>query len=190
MSFDMMLLTVFPIAVGTMILSEPIMRFVAGKEFAGAGKILSLLVIAVFGICLGMTFGYINPAIGRQKEALWVYITDAILSIIGYLIFIPKYGIYGAASVTIFSEFYAGIALSILAYKFSGFKPKLKNFLKITAACLFMGLAVYAVQPLNLFISIILGAIIYGALIMIFKVVSKDTMRQILHLKVVETPDI
>lgn len=178
--FDLVLLILMPMMAGIVVLATPIMRLVAGQDFIGAGGILQLLSVAIFGLCFGNIFGYITLAINRQKQAIWIYASDAILTTAAYFILIPKFGMYGAAWATIFSEFYAGVALLILAGHYSKFWPRFGAFIKIVLASLIMAVSIYKLQPLNIFISTFLGIAIYGACVLLFRIVSKETISEII----------
>ncbi len=178
--FDLMSLFLLPIIAGTLALAEPIMRFVAGADFAASGGFLRIQILLIAGMLFGTVFGYINLAIGRQKQALWIYLSDAILAVIAYFIFIPMLGGIGAAWVRVGSEIYAGIGLLILAGIFSGFWPRLGAFIKIIIASTAMGFLVWTIQPLNIFISIFIGIASYSILILLFRVVSRETLRIII----------
>ena len=190
LGFDLLLVILLPITIGTIVLSTPIMRLIAGEEFTLAGKILAYLAISSFGVCLGMIFGQTAMAIDKQKTAMWVYGTNAILSVIGYFVFIPMYCIYGAAGVTIFSEFYAGIGLYLICKRHAQTRLNLKNAGKIILSGAVMGLALLALQPLNIFLSILLGIVIYSLLALFLKIVSPDTLEEIFSRKIVQNPKI
>jgi O-antigen/teichoic acid export membrane protein len=179
-AFDLMILFIFPIIAGVLALSGPIMRFVGGPEFAASGVFLRIQILTMFGICFGMVFGHIILAINRQRQALWVYIAVAILSVTAYFILIPKLGGVGAAWVRVGSELIAGIGLMILTGYYSKFWPKLRAFTKIVLASAVMGCVVWRIQPFNLFASILIGVIIYAVLVLAFKVISKQTLREVL----------
>jgi O-antigen/teichoic acid export membrane protein len=180
-AFDLMALILVPLMIGAIALAEPIMRFVGGEEFAGAGKILIWLSWTILGICFGMVFGYTALAIDKQKQAIWIYASDAILSIIGYSIFIPRFGIYGAAGVTIFSELFAGLMLMLLVSHFTSFYPHLKALFKIIMAGLIMYIAITFIPLPHVLWSITLGGIVYCLLTLIFKIISRETIREILR---------
>lgn len=179
-SFDIMSLFLIPMIVGVFVLAEPIMLFVAGEDFIGSGWLLQHLIFAVVGISFGMVFGHIILSVGKQKQALWIYFSDAVLSLIGYLIFIPRFGVTGAVYVTIFSEVYAGIGLMVMSGYFSKFWPRFSAFNKILLASAIMGLIIYFIQPINVIFSILIGGIIYGSLVLLFGVISKQTIREII----------
>jgi len=183
MSFDLMILFLTPLMIGAIVLSEPIMRFVGGNEFIGAGKILSYLSWAILGICFGIIFGYTALAINKQKQAIWIYAADAVLSIAGYFIFIPRFGIYGAAGVTIFSEIFAGFMLMSLVFYHSKFLPNLKTILKIIIAGLIMSAGIQYIPTSHVLWSIILGGIIYSVMIILLKTISKQTIKEIMPIR-------
>lgn len=179
-SFDLAFLFLLPMMTGIIVLATPIMKLIAGEEFAGSGIILKLLAIAILGLTMGNIFGYINLAISKQRQAMWIYISNAVLTTAAYFILIPKFGMYGAAWATIFSELYAGIALLLMAGYYSKFWPKLRSFIKILLSSFIMGLVLYKLQPLNIVISVLLGAVIYTICIIGLRVISKETFRELI----------
>ncbi|MFA7654025.1 MAG: flippase [Candidatus Magasanikbacteria bacterium] len=179
LSFDLMLLVLLPLVAGTIALADPIMRLVAGPEFEGAGKILALLAISTLGVCFGTTYSMIAIAIDKQHRSTWIFLITAILAVIAYLIFIPRYGMYGAAYVTIGSEIFAGLGLLIFCAHQTKLWPKFWNGFKILLASAIMGVIITYLQPLNIIISILLGALIYGLLIILLKIISPQTVKKI-----------
>lgn len=102
--FDFMSLLGLPFVIGGIYLATPLMSFLAGREFADSGPYLQILLVALLTIFFGALSGHIIVAINKQRVMIWGYLIDAVLSLIGYLIFIPRYGAYGAGWVTVFSE--------------------------------------------------------------------------------------
>ncbi len=178
---DLIAFLLFPMIVGIYVLANPLMQLIGGPSFAGGGIMLKWLSISILGTSFGMTFGHIVLAINRQKEALVVYGSDALLSLIGYLIFIPRFGWMGAVGVTIFSEIYAGIFLTIVSVKYSQVFPKLQTILKILLSSLGMGIFL-SVLHLSLFPSILVGIIVYGALNFVLGIPRPETLKQIFSL--------
>jgi O-antigen/teichoic acid export membrane protein len=179
-SLDLVSLLLMPMMIGIIALAKPIMTLVAGKDFAGSAPVIQILALAIFGLSFGNIFGYIALAINRQRQAIWIYVTDAVLTTAAYFIFIPRFGIYGAALVTVCSELFAGMALMLLANHYAGFVPSYKTLLKILLASGIMGASVYALQPLNIAASIAAGVLIYGALVLLTRTISKETIKEIL----------
>jgi O-antigen/teichoic acid export membrane protein len=159
------------------------MHLVAGTKFIESGKPLQILAIAVFGVYLGSVFGHTAIAINRQKEILWIFISNAIITTIGYLIFIPKFGLYGAAWMTVFSELYTGILLFLVIRHYSQINIEIKTSLKIILAGLIMGGILAFLINLHVIILVLIGALSYGLLLLVFKVISKNTLQEVFLIK-------
>ncbi len=180
MSFDLVCLFLLPAMAGILVLAQPIMLVIAGAEFGGSAKILQYLAVAIVGLSFGNVFGYIALAINRQRQAIGIYLADAVLAIIGYFVFIPRYGLYGAAYVTIFSELFAGLGLLLLIAYYAKIWPRLFTFIKIALASLIMGAILFYLQPLNLILSILIGIAFYTLLVLIFRIITLKTVREVL----------
>jgi len=139
--------------------------------------------MAVFGLYVGAIFGHTAVAINRQKQTMWIYISDAVITLIGYLIFIPKYGMYGAAWMTVFSEVYAGVLLWLTIRHYSKESLQLKTFGKIVLASLVMGVSLFFFHGLPVLLSVAIGIAIYIMLLTILRAISKQTLREILPFK-------
>lgn len=180
LSFDSMMMLALPMTIGVILLADDIMRLVAGAEFTISGKPLQILAIAVFGVYVGAVFGHTAVAINKQKQVMWIYISDAIITLVGYLIFIPKYGMYGAAWMTVFSEIYAGLMLFFTVRHYIKIKLQVKTLGKILFASTAMGLSIYVLQELHVLILTAIGILVYGLVLFVIKAVSKETIREIL----------
>lgn len=180
-SFDAMMLFAVPMMIGTMALATPIMRLVGGEAFVSSAPILMLLSVAVFGVYLGAVFGHTAVAIGKQKQTMWIYISNAIITLIGYLIFIPMFGMYGAAWMTIFSELYTGILLFIFVTKFAQTKLQGITFAKIVFSALVMGAVLLLLQSLNVILLVLIGIAVYALFAYGLGVVSKETLKEIVR---------
>lgn len=182
-SFDTLMLFALPIIVVIVFLAEPIMELVGGAKYANSGEILRILAGAVFGLYLGAVFGHTAVAINRQKATMWIYISDAIITFTGYVIFIPLYGLRGAAWMTVFSELYAGIFLWLTIRRYTGISLSGLTFGKIILASATMGLTILFLQALPVLLIILLAIIVYCLMLYISKAVSKNTIQEALSIK-------
>ena len=166
-SWDFMIISACPILVGAQFLATQAMTLVAGKEFASAGPILRILILAVGMIFINSIVSHGIIAAGQQKKLIGAYIFTSITAIAGYLIFIPKFSYWGAAAVTVYSE--TIIALLSLYYvnKITGFRPRVKSLFQSLAASAIMALALIFVPKnfssnlIGLLSTIAGGGIIY-----------------------------
>jgi O-antigen/teichoic acid export membrane protein len=182
-SFDMLMFFAIPVTAGTVLLSEKIMMLVGGTEFSSASIILQLLSLAVFGVYLGAVFGHTAVALNKQKQTMWIYLSDAILTLIGYILFIPRYGATGAAWMSVFSELYAGILLFITISHFSKVKLRLNNFAKIILSSFIMSIVILQIKNYPLFTIVPIGVIIYATILITTKGISLSTIKEIISIK-------
>lgn len=182
-SFDIIMLLALPMMMGIIMTASQVMRVVAGQEFIESGRPLQILAIAIFGVYLGAIFGHTAVGINRQKQTIWVYLSSAIITLIGYLIFIPKFGMYGAAWMTVFSELYVGIMLFFVIRYYTQTKLKLKTLGKIIFSTVVMTLVLFLLKNCNLFIQVIGSIITYALMIIATQAISKETIKEIISRK-------
>jgi len=168
-AFDILMFFAWPIVFGGFFLAKKIMVFVAGESFAPSGQMLKILIFAVLAIFATTLFSYAIVAINEQKKMMWGFLTAAILTFLGYLIFIPRFGWLAAAYLTIFSEIIIMIWSAILLWRKINFLPKIKNnlFFILFSVLMILLLSLFAGQPL--LIEVLLGAGFYLSLTFVFK---------------------
>jgi len=177
-SFDAMIILAIPLIVGAQLTAKPLMLLIAGKDFAQSGNILKILILAIGFIFIGCLFAHAVIALDKQKNIIGAYIFTAVTSLIGYLIFIPRFSYYGAAWVTVYSELAIAVFSLYIIVKYSGFRPNFKVFLKSLAAALIMGLSVYLlIDKINLIFIILLAGLIYFIGLYLLKGIDKEDLK-------------
>jgi O-antigen/teichoic acid export membrane protein len=171
-TLDVLIIFIVPLIIGLLILSLPIVLLVGGKEFSGSAPLLQILSFAIGLIFLGNLFGRAIIALDKQKAGAWIYFGGMIFNVIANIIFIPKYSYYGAALTTVFTELLVTILMIWLIHKTIHYFPYFK-ILKPLIAGVIMGLFIWFFSGWNIFILIILGLIVYGAVLYLIKGVSK-----------------
>jgi len=182
-SFDGMMLFALPMTAGLILLAQKIMLLIAGDKYIDSTYLLQILSLAVFGVYLGAIFGHASVAINRQKQTIWIYVTNAILTVTGYFIFIPKYGAIGAAWMSVFSELYAGVLLAVVILYYTKVKISITPFLKILFSTLIMSGVLFLLPDWNIFFLIPVGMMVYGSSILVTKAVSVKTLKEILKIQ-------
>jgi O-antigen/teichoic acid export membrane protein len=180
-SFDLMLMAGLPICLATIFLASQIIQTVAGEKYAASALPLAILGVAMFGVYVGAVFGHTAVAIGRQKETIWIYLSNAVITLAGYLIFIPLYGMVGAAALSTFSEVYAGILLFIVVSRYTGVRLEYRVFFKILLAGLCMAGLLYVLRDYMYWIlALMVSSGIYLAVLFLTKALTKQTIQTIL----------
>lgn len=179
-AFDGMMALGVPIVVGVFILAKPIMLFVAGEKFASSSLPLGILSLAVGAVYLGAIFGHVAVAIDKQKQTMWIYISGAVFTVIGYLYFIPRFGMIGAAWMSVFSEMYVALLLAFTVKRYANVSLKTKAFAKILFSSIIMGLVLKAMPDVHILVTVSMGVCVYAGSMIATKGISKATLKEIL----------
>lgn len=187
-SVDAMLLIALPMTVGTWLLGVPIMRTVAGPEFADSGSILNILIIATAIIYLNVAFSHAVVALNEQRKMLPIYGIVAIATVSLYLWLIPVFGMWAAAWLTVISEI--GITLGNIYFTHQRvpivFKPK--AFLASIGACILMAAVVWLLQSFSLLVPILAGTVTYTIALYFLGGIPKELLQEVLTSKRIATP--
>lgn len=160
-AFDALSFLGIPLFAGSLFLAVPVMKLVAGSEFAPSGAYLKVLILALLFVFMSALFSYTIVAINAQRRMVFGYGLSAVLTLIGYFVFIPIYGAWAAAWLTVFSEgLVAGYAFLIVMRR-SGFRVKFGRFGKALLASAGMALVLFALHGFGLLIPLCLGAATY-----------------------------
>ena len=166
------------ITLGILTFSDYINFFVYGSKFIESASILKIVMLT--SLFMFVNTAYFPPLVGWKMEKTVMYIIGfgALLNIILNFLFIPLYGIYGAAWVTVTCEFLILFGQSIV-FKRIIKKAYLFDFAKIVAlsiiACAIGWFLNY--KGLQTIISGIVTLIIYVFLIFYFKFVSVSEIK-------------
>lgn len=183
-SVDIMMLLAVPMTIGILMLADPIMLLIAGAGYDQAGTALQILALAVFGVYLGGIFGHAVVAINKQKAVLPIYIANSIITVIGYLIFIPRFGFYGAAWMTVFSELFAGTALAMFVWWHSRARLSITRVASIFFSGLVMAAVISLLPAWHVLIQVSIGALVFVFMVLALGVVSVETIREVVRVQV------
>lgn len=96
-----------PIAIGGIILAQPLMLLLFGAEYHGAVLCFQLLLSTVLFVFPGTVIGNAMLSYNMQKAFSLTAATGAIVNIVLDLLLIPRYGINGSAVATIITQIIA-----------------------------------------------------------------------------------
>lgn len=174
---DALLFGAVPMVVGIIVLAKPITALF-GPEFVSGVTVLQMLAVATGMIFIGTFLGHVLVAANKQRSFVPAYAVTAAISLIGYLIFIPKYGMTGGAAMTVVAE----LLIAVLAYAalqyFLQLKISFKKFWIALGASVVMALAIYVV-PQSLIIAVPTGAIVYLFALYLFGGFDKEFVRSL-----------
>lgn len=161
-SFDFLSIAATPIIFGSIAVGVPIMQLVAGSDFTDSGRILMLLGPAAAIVFWNSLFGHAVVALNKQKIMTFGYLAVAIFTVIGYVVFIPQYGMWAAAWMTLFSETLIGLLTFVVVWRVSHYLPSLKMLSKAVLASIIMFIVLKILSDLHIAILLPLSMIVYA----------------------------
>lgn len=182
-SFEAILFAALPVVIISVLLGQPIMALVAGQAFVFSGQILAVLILAMAAVFFSTLFGHTVVVINKQKSMILGYAADAVLSLIGYFIFIPRFGIWGAAWVTVFSEVLIALITYWVVWKNTRAVLDLKNAGKAIVGALVASAAIILTKDVSWIVSGVVGLAVYGISLYISGAVSRKTINEIFSFK-------
>ncbi len=165
-TFDTMLAAGLVVIIGSWLLGVPVITWLAGTDFAIAGRLIGILGLATALIFIGNATGYIIFALDQQKKMIPYYAAAALIGLAGYFIFIPSYSYWGAAWMTVVVEFFmAAVGFTVLWRQ--QLRPSPARWPKILLLTLLSGIILLYAWPWP--IKITLAAAVYLMLLKLFK---------------------
>src|SRR3989339_1493611 len=177
--FDLFILVVVPVIVGGQLVSTELTVFIAGNDFASAGPVLSILLLALIGVFFGTLYGHLVVALDKQRVMMFGYLFVAIISVGGYLWLIPEYGMWGGVWVTLVSEGLISLITFAVVYQSSRALPNPTILLKSLVASLVMYVILSQIQ-VPVMIDLVAGAVLYSGSLLILKAVTIKEIRGLL----------
>ena len=182
-----LLLTV-PAGVGMSVLSKPLLYIITTPEITLGGYMVTPFV-CLGAIFMGM-YGITNNILILEKNTmilgkLWIVV--AISNIVLNLLLVPHLNILGAAIATLLCYILAFTVTAIASKKTMRLPFNISELLKIVIASAIMGIAVYIMHPngiIGVLISIVVGVIVYFAIIFILKGITRKEIaifKDLLH---------
>lgn len=178
-----LILVSIPMVVGTFFVGEKIMVLIAGREFTASGEVLKILMIGTTLLFLGALPAHAIIALGKQKIMAWGYVLDAAISLLGYLIFIPKYSYLGAAWITVFSQGFIAVLTFAVVYKTVKIKFDLSIVFKSLLSSCLMALFLFCFSNLHILLLLAIAPAIYGLALLPLRAVSRGDIYEIVRLK-------
>lgn len=175
-SFDFLVMCALPLIVGAYFLGTRGMIIISGKGFEQSGDILKILVIAAALVFLSALYGNLINIIGKQRVMVWGYLASAVIGVVGYFAYIPTYGYWAAAWITVLTECIILVIASLIVTKTTKLIPSFANVWKIGLSCAGMGVAFFATKNFPFAVQLSAGIASYALLLYASSAVPKDTI--------------
>lgn len=174
---EMMILLAIPLVSGGIVLAPRVIYSFYQSDFTPSILAFQILIVTAGVIFLSRPFNDVMISSNQQKKIFWITIFGAAVNIILNFILIPRYSLYGAAAATLITYILIFPMYFRFTIRHTLISPfQLKFFFTFLLAIMSSALMCFVViQPLiynlNIFLSVIIGAIIYFAAIFSLKFV-------------------
>lgn len=170
-----------PIALGGTLVADKIILSIYDSSYEGSIIALQILMWSFFFLSINMLLTSLLTSINKQKFNTLSMGACVIINIVLNLLLIPEYSYNGASIATVITE----LVLMLMSFYFisksisvSALMSSMKVLLiKSSVSCIIMGLVVYfmnAFTNINVFLTIISGALFYGLSLVVLGAFSKN----------------
>jgi O-antigen/teichoic acid export membrane protein len=180
-SVKLMALLSLPISVGTMLVAFPLIRFLYTDAFRPAAVALQVLIWDFPFLIFSSFCGNMTTVLGEERAAARIYSLNAVANILLNLYAIPRFGLVGAALVTVVTDLIGMLQFHFLLSRKLRLPNMLWMLLRIGAAAALMGVVVALAGQLNLFVQIGAGVAVYGGLVLALRLMDQDEWALVLR---------
>lgn len=173
------ILLVIPLVVGTLFLSEGVIRLIGGIGFDESANVLRMLVFALAAIFFSNFFNAMLIAGNMQKRLMAVLSLAAGLNVALNLALIPRYSYDAAAAVSFLTEAFVAVAGGLVAYRSLGYRISVERISRILLSGIFMAFVLFLLRGRNFFLSGFLGVGAYVLFLWISRAVETSEITSI-----------
>ncbi|MGB9978577.1 flippase [Methanobacterium sp.] len=183
-SYKYLLIISTPIAVGITLLADKIILLIYGTGYIPSIFALQILIWTIPLLFINGLSGYVLGAINRQMVLTKITFIGAVLNIILNLLLIPKFSFIGSSFATVVTELSLSPLLFYVLFKsnYADKKSLTKDLPNIMASNVVMAILIVILRDINLFLLILIAAIVYFAAVYLFKALDEIDISLIKHL--------
>jgi O-antigen/teichoic acid export membrane protein len=182
-AFDFMAVLALPLVAGTLVVGRDLMIMLTTEDFAEAGSLLIILILACAAVFFGSLFGHAVIAVKKQRPMIWGYAFNAVLAIVLNIALVPRYGAAAAAWVTFITEAFIACATFFMIWRTTGFVPRFGTALRAVAAAAGMAMFVSILPDMHVLLKTGVGMLTYAALALAFRAIEPDMVKELLDRK-------
>lgn len=172
---DTMIILAVPLVAGSIILAPRIIDFVYGSDFSASVLAFQILIVMVGILLLYAPFHQALIVANHQIKLFWTTLVGALVNIVLNVLLIPKYSLYGSATATVITQFLIFFLFYIFTLKFTPIRfPSLNSLIVLIGVILSVLAMIFVISKpeiynLNVFLSVIIGAITYFGVLFVLK---------------------
>lgn len=181
------LIAAIPVTAFTYIFSQKLINLIYKEPYADSVIVLKMLSFALIFVSFNFVYCMFLNTVEKQKKVAFSSFCAMVFNVVTNFIFIPKYGILGAVSTTIFTEFIFGAVLLYFVnadFKIVNSKTILKMFYVLIAVLLSTLVAFLTFSNQYLSYSLFIITFILALLLLgLFSKRDLDYLKEVLNFK-------
>ncbi len=163
-----------PVAVGGFLVANRLMVFLYKEAFAPSGLALQILIWDYPLRMYSSLCSQMATVIQVEKKAAGINVINAVANVILNFIFIPKFGLVGAALVSVITDLISALQFHFLMRGRLAPRSTLPDLLRILAASAVMGTGVWLAGSLHVLLAIGVGVVVLIPAVLLFRVLDAD----------------
>ncbi len=179
-----LLICLVPIVITFIVYAPTLLQLLYGAEYSVASTSLQILMIGVLFYAIALMNLSVLSGIGQPKQVAKVMLWAAVSNVVLNLFLIPLFGILGAAFTTTLSYALALVLSYLKLRHYVTLQLPWKNWMKTLLCGVILALLLCSMLSTTLWIQItfvLVGLIVYAALLFIFHALNLDEMRMLWH---------
>jgi O-antigen/teichoic acid export membrane protein len=184
------LLVGLPVAVGLSLLAKPVVSVLTVPAYYAGHRIIPMVAFGAFLVGVEHRFAVVLGYYKRSDLGMYCILISGLLNIGLNLLFIPIYGYMAAAATTFVSYAFMLLLVVLVSRKFMVWTFPFKSTVKIVCASAVMGIVVYYIGNglttytlLNLLLAMLVGAVVYGVMLLLLREPQKEEIQELQELK-------
>jgi len=163
-----------PLAAGGMMLADKIILHLYGPDFILAILAFAILIWDTPLLMYTSLCGNFTTAMKIESRAAWVYGCEAVFNILLNLLLIPRHGILAASVITVATEFVGTVLFYRIFRREIGPGFGLSSAARIAISIVVMGMVVFLLRDLNIYILNAFAVFFYCFLIWATKTLTQE----------------
>jgi O-antigen/teichoic acid export membrane protein len=152
-----------PLTIGTLAVADDIVALLFGAQFAGAGRLLRLLILGTLPLFWVNVASHALIAADRVWALVGVYALSVLVNVVGNAVLVPRWGAAGAAMATVACEWLNLVLVVRLLRGAFGVRLSATGLWRYAAAIVVMLALVWLARPLGVLTTVALAAAGYAA---------------------------
>jgi O-antigen/teichoic acid export membrane protein len=151
-----------PLTIGTLAIADDIVALLFGPEFAGAGRLLRLLMLGTLPLFWVNVASHALIAADRVWALVGVYALSVLVNVVGNAILVPRWGASGSALATVACEWLNLVLVVRLLRGAFGVRLSAAGLWRYAVAIAAMLMLVWLARPLGVPATVALAAAAYA----------------------------